>query len=1018
MCPDRDWPTQADLSSTQGGFIPDQSMFPDNPAIDAAGVLDQWLTELAELRAAGLDDPQTNPVMALARRLARRLADGVLTPGGVEQVIQYASAEGFLERAGRLARYLGETDPAANRARLDALFDGLADRAGGFDRFTAVLESEVFGVVFTAHPTFNLHSQMMADLAAIAAGRSADGAPMDDADGVAMVARASRSEHRSDPDISLAREHALSIAALDQFHTALQDVYAAAFTVAHRHWPDRWRTLTPRLITAASWVGYDLDGRSDIRWTDTLVNRLILQVHQLRRCQAALEPIHRALGSDPSLTEPLELMESRIAFAVAQLDAEIATLSAVDPGVAAAQDPLRHLAGTMFAGLDRRITHVDGLVELIDRVLDRLPADPHTAALGLCILRAELRNYGLGLAHTHVRINATQVHNAIRKAVDLVTDVNDPRFRRSYLDRIGALLEETTPVTINFGSLLAERTSAKQLFMVLAQMLKYSDRTAPLRFLIAECESAFTPLAALYFARLFGVDDLIDISPLFETERALEAGSRVVEQLLKNPHYRAYVERRGRLCIQTGYSDAGRYLGQTAAAASIERLRFRLLRAMSDHGMAHVQLVVFDTHGESIGRGAHPGGFASRLAYTDPPAFRTQADARGIRVKQEVSFQGGDGYLPFLNAATALAVLTRVLEHVDLPRHATDGQAADDDARHSDARAGLSPDPFYDERAYIREFFTTVKGFQDDLIDDPNYGVLLTTFGANLLFPSGSRAFKRQHDEPTELDTAHASQIRAIPHNAILMQLGLLANSLGGLGAAIDKDPERFSALYDRSERFRRLVGIGEYAVAVSDPHVMEAYITVTDPAWWVRRTAVEPQDSERFLTIARHLRPDLHERQRRVFLRLFQDFTELARGLEELGEAPRSMGCAGLIPDRTRDTLQVLHAMRLALIQQIYALAVQIPDFSSRHNATRRQLVDRLFHLDVPAVVALLGEIFPQDGDQIQIETFGEPTDYRPDDAQSYRAENDQLFRPLAGYHRLCQRISTAIAHRHGFFG
>ena len=37
--------------------------------------------------------------------------------------------------------------------------------------------------------------------------------------------------------------------------------------------------------------------------------------------------------------------------------------------------------------------------------------------LPLGVLRAELANLGLGMAHTHVRINAKQVHNAIRRAV-------------------------------------------------------------------------------------------------------------------------------------------------------------------------------------------------------------------------------------------------------------------------------------------------------------------------------------------------------------------------------------------------------------------------------------------------------------------------------------------------------------------------------------------------------------------------------------------------------------------------
>lgn len=62
----------------------------------------------------------------------------------------------------------------------------------------------------------------------------------------------------------------------------------------------------------------------------------------------------------------------------------------------------------------------------------------------------------------------------------------------------------------------------------------------------------------------------------------------------------------------------------------------------------------------------------------------------GVDFKQEVSFQGGDGYLYFDAPATAFAVITRILDYV-LGDHPPDD------------------DPFYAERDYITEFFTTVK---------------------------------------------------------------------------------------------------------------------------------------------------------------------------------------------------------------------------------------------------------------------------------------------------------------------
>ena len=101
--------------------------------------------------------------------------------------------------------------------------------------------------------------------------------------------------------------------------------------------------------------------------------------------------------------------------------------------------------------------------------------------------------------------------------------------------------------------------------MTVTQMLKHLDGSEPIRFLIAECETPFTLLTALYFARLFGVEDRIDISPLFETRTALERGAEIIAGALAVPAYRDYLRGRGRICIQTGFSDAGRYMGQTAA---------------------------------------------------------------------------------------------------------------------------------------------------------------------------------------------------------------------------------------------------------------------------------------------------------------------------------------------------------------------------------------------------------------------------------------------------------------------
>ena len=97
---------------------------------------------------------------------------------------------------------------------------------------------------------------------------------------------------------------------------------------------------------------------------------------------------------------------------------------------------------------------------------------------------------------------------------------------------------------------------------------------------------------------------------------------------------------------------------------------------------------------------------------------------------------------------------------------------------------------------YAAEFFATVQQEFSNLVDDPDYAALLSLFGTNLLYRTGSRPVAREAEEwgrPSKIE--HPSQLRAIPNNAILQQLGFMANTFYGIGRAVSKDPEMFQAM-------------------------------------------------------------------------------------------------------------------------------------------------------------------------------------------------------------------------------
>lgn len=1006
------------LAALGPDLIPLARVFPAQPGLDIAKInreLETTFNDLASLRER---NPFGNSVKLLALEINKRLDKGSLTYGGVETLIQDLTVQAYEHRADRLRDYLGERDDAKNAAILRQAIRQLTARDGEaaskrkstprpFAEFKSLIERELFGVVMTAHPTFSQSTGMMRVMAELAMGKDIAGKSLSAAERKRRIGIARVVEHRAPERIDLAYEHDLSIEAISNAQRALRRAYEIVFDVAAEIYPQEWEALSPRLLTLASWVGYDLDGRSDIKWSDTFCKRLKLQMLQLEQYLADIQflraDLHVDLSRDKQSVELghlLELLESRLALAIKEASDEMDVFSS-DSGAASNetwQEQVRRISKRMHDGRDLRLIDSEQLLELVQRALDL--TKKVSSRRRLLILRAEIGNHGLGMAHTHVRLNSAQIHNAIRKLIDMEGEPDDPTRKRTYLASLSRLLTDVKPMSISFASVMAERTSAKRLFMIVAQMLKYIDATTPVRFLIAECEAPLTLLSALYFAKLFGVAHRVDISPLFETTKAFERGIRVIDECLQNPSFAAYIRQRGRLCIQTGFSDAGRHLGQTVAAVSVEWLRLKLADLMRDRGFKDVEVVVFDTHGESIGRGGHPESFRARLEYVASPVSRHQFQENGVTLKEEVSFQGGDGYLLFITPSIAFTSVTRILEYVLEP-----------------PKDGADKDPAYiAEEDFTKEFFITIRHFNELVMDDPNYATLLDTFGANLLFPSGSRALKRQHDGGTlRVNLTHPTQMRAIPHNGILQQLGFLANTLGGVGQAIMRDPERFQRAYRNSPRLRRLLGMVEWALEFTDLEALKCYIDLFDAGQWLSRAyqAKDPDRAAELCKVAELLEGEgLHDKLTKIYRTFQRDMLALRDGLALVGA-----GGAKISP-QARFNLRVIHGLRISLLMRLFMLSTHIPDFSHQYDMTREQLLSKIFHLEIDDVVRQLSLIFPKvdpvkfDGD------FGDVATYIGDWHQTYEREHELIFQPLAGLYTLIRRLSAGIIHTVGALG
>ena len=914
---------------------------------------------LQELHKRTADTPLFNPVFQVGLELSRRIESGALSLDDVAALVDELECQGLQARATRLTRLIAPVAFTDNAQRLRAI----ADQEQDFPAFAARWQHPLAHVVFTAHPTFLLSAAQSAAVAASAASGEIGA-------GTTCTAPAARDS------ITLDSEHAAAMAAIARAQAARDQINAVLLDSARARWPGQWRALAPLPLRFASWVGYDMDGRTDISWATSLRYRLAEKAERLTSYAGSLQT------AAPTVAERL-----RHAAAYAAGMAERFAQDLSDPAA------LSDAANALTAEHPDKLTSLTAVIAELEAMA---AAADETTARTLLVTAAAMRADGLGMGWIHFRVNASQLQNAIRRRIDPTGRLD--LASQAALMRMRELLAEARPLRTNFAALAIENSTAVRQFLVMAQILRHVDADAPIRMLVAECEQPTTVLAALYFARLFGIADKVDVSPLFETETALEHGGRFLDALLAEEAYRSYAKARGRVSIQTGFSDAGRFVGQIPAALAIERLQGRLSDAMAANGLTDVAALIFNTHGESMGRGAHPSGFADRLEWPLSPWTRRRFARAGVRLEPEVSFQGGDGYLFFGTPELALATLTRIAECAPT-------------AAASDA----APDPFYRRTDLSLDFYRAIRRVQQSYLASTTYARAVTAFGLGLLNDTGSRKSRRQSDLAADRSMS-LRQIRAIPHNAVLQQLGYPVNVIAGFGTAAEGSYEALAQLLQDSPRGRQLVRLVRAANALASIKTVAAYGELFNSAYWASRPYRGDEEgiAEACLALAEYLTKDDRTGVfRRLASRLRVDALKLHKLLALIPDEAPLQG-----REQVRRELGVLQALRLALFQHMFLRAVSVPMFSRANDISRDDVLEMVFTLRIDDALAQLRRAFPVHFPQIEDFAVSDASDYPDDGASSYAAIHRDFIDPIERAQGLALRITTAIANEFGAHG
>jgi len=924
---------------------------------------------LSELHRRTAETPLFNPVFQLSLDLSRLLESGALSLDECAKMIGEIECAALAARAQRLRRMAAPVGLAANAQVLQRLFATTPD----FAAFAARWQQPVAHAVFTAHPTFLL-SPAQTDAVAHAA---TTGGPID-----AACIGSPRAQ------VTLDFEHGAAMGAVSHAAQARDAIVAAVLGHARQAWPDRWLELEPLPFRFASWVGYDMDGRTDIGWSASVGFRLAEKAQRLAlycRQVAAIDAHHPLL----------EELRPAADYALARANDFAGDLS--NPAA------LSVAANRLTAGDPRKLLSLKPYIAALEAEARSTP-DPGRA-VALKTLAAAMRADGLGMGWIHFRVNAKQLHNAIRRKLDPEGTLD--LASKGAIVHIRRAIAEVTPHRSNFAALAIESSTAIRQFLAMAQILAHVDADAPIRMLIAECEEPATILAALYFAKLFGIDDKVDVSPLFETETALEHGGRFLDALLAEDSYRDYARRRGRVAIQTGFSDAGRFVGQLPASLAIERLQGRLAQAMAENGLDDLAALVFDTHGESMGRGAHPSSMADRLSWPLSHWARRRFARAGIRLEPEVSFQGGDGYLWFATPDLALATLTRMVEHSPAT---TDTEAP--------------RDPFYQRTDLSLDFYRAIRDHQREHLESRTYARAVTAFGLGLLNPTGSRVSRRQSDISADREMSLRA-IRAIPHNAVLQQLGYPVNVIAGVGFAAEGNYEEMAQLLNDSARGQQLVRLVRAANALASVKTVAAYGELFNSAYWASRPyrGTEEHLSHACEALAEYLvKDDRNGVFRRLASRLRVDALKLHRLFSLLGpedaEEEEHGEPGGDDREDMRRIIGVLQGLRLALFQYLMIRAVSVPQFSRANDVSRDDVLEMVFTLRVDEALAQLRRAYPTSFPKITDFSLKEPTDYPEGEDNGYAMIREQFIDPIEAAHALNLRITTAISNIFGAHG
>ena len=325
--------------------------------------------ELKSLRSQIPDQPSLNPIVNVAFKLSRQLESGAISFEDLKALAGRLMDRAFVRRALRLREQVGFTDTQttikefSNFVARTAVLDPDPDKA--FDAFQERWSRARNGIVLTAHPTFGLSNELCRRMVAIATGedsgaRTEIGIP-----------------HRPDSDISLEYEHKAVQFAIQNLRDAQEDMFNAFYSVSAAQFGERAYKFRPKLATVASWVGYDLDGRTDIKWTHSFVLKLQEKCMALSDIRTRFLAMKHRAGDSADIQRIARQITGKLDLAIAAAEKQHEALKEAVGG----NRPLAEAANIISSADPYNLVTTEPVVTLLHQMIEVVPAAQSTREL-------------------------------------------------------------------------------------------------------------------------------------------------------------------------------------------------------------------------------------------------------------------------------------------------------------------------------------------------------------------------------------------------------------------------------------------------------------------------------------------------------------------------------------------------------------------------------------------------------------------------------------------------------------